>query len=135
MNIEWKRRNSSTWDLLVDDVRKGTVVGKGDDHGNSYFLAYQGGKPIKPQRPNEYGGFCSLHGAKTSLEKACGVKMTKSKNPSGAGPMKRLEYLRGEILAERISYGEIAELYALAEYIAPDDTLLLEWADVPEKIN
>lgn len=47
---------------------------------------------------------------------------------------KRLEYLRGEILAERISYGEIAELESLAKHIEPGDVLLLEWAGVPEKI-
>ena len=47
----------------------------------------------------------------------------------------RLEYLRGEIEAERISYGEIAELQSLAEYIEPDDTLLLEWAGIPEREN
>lgn len=45
---------------------------------------------------------------------------------------KRLEYLRGEIEAERISYGEIVELHALAKYIEPGDNLLLEWAGVPE---
>ena len=45
----------------------------------------------------------------------------------------RLEYLRGEIEAERISYGEIAELQGLAEYIDPSDTVLLEWAGVPER--
>jgi hypothetical protein len=44
----------------------------------------------------------------------------------------RLEYLRAEILAERISYGELAELQDLARYIEPGDTLLLEWAGVPE---
>jgi hypothetical protein len=44
----------------------------------------------------------------------------------------RLEYLRGEIAAERISYGEIMELQSLAAYIDPADTLLLEWAGVPE---
>ena len=44
----------------------------------------------------------------------------------------RLEYLRGEIEAERISYAEIAELQSLAEYIAPDDVVLREWAGVPE---
>ena len=42
----------------------------------------------------------------------------------------RLEYLRNEIINERISYGEIAELQELAEYIASDDVLLLEWAGV-----
>lgn len=44
----------------------------------------------------------------------------------------RLEYLRGEIEAERISTGEIAELQSLAKSIDPGDTLLLEWAGVPE---
>jgi len=44
----------------------------------------------------------------------------------------RLEYLREEIKAERISYEEISELQGLAEFIEPDDVLLLEWAGVPE---
>lgn len=45
----------------------------------------------------------------------------------------RLEYLRGEIEAERISYGEISELRSLAEHIDPGDTLLLEWAESDEE--
>jgi hypothetical protein len=44
----------------------------------------------------------------------------------------RLEYLRGELRAERISYGEIAELQSLAEHIEPGDVELLEAAGVPE---
>lgn len=44
----------------------------------------------------------------------------------------RLEYLRGEIVAERISYEEIFELQTLAEYIDPEDMLLLMWAGVEE---
>lgn len=44
----------------------------------------------------------------------------------------RLEYLRGEIEAERISYLELTELYGLTEYIEPNDVVLLEWAGVPE---
>ena len=47
----------------------------------------------------------------------------------------RLEYLRGEIQAERISYGELAELQSLAKYIEDDDVELLEWAGVPEKVK
>ena len=43
-----------------------------------------------------------------------------------------LEYLRGEIMAERISYSEIAELQDLKSFIQPGDNLLLEWAGVPE---
>jgi len=45
----------------------------------------------------------------------------------------RLAYLRGEIVAERISTDEIIELQSLAAHIDPGDTLLLEWAGVPEK--
>ena len=47
----------------------------------------------------------------------------------------KLEYLRGEIEAERISYGEIAELQSLAKYIDPGDVQLLEWAAVEECQN
>lgn len=37
--------------------------------------------------------------------------------------MLRIEYLRGEIESERISYGEIAELETLIEYIDPSDPI------------
>lgn len=47
-------------------------------------------------------------------------------------PKERLEYLRGEIQAERISYMEIVELQSLVEYIEPSDVLLLEWAGKEE---
>ena len=45
---------------------------------------------------------------------------------------RRLEELRTELRAERISYGELAELFKLHEYIASDDVELLEAAGVPE---
>lgn len=45
----------------------------------------------------------------------------------------RLEYLRGELRAERISWGELAELQSLVEYIDPGDLELLEAAGVPEE--
>lgn len=44
----------------------------------------------------------------------------------------RLEYLRGEIQAERMSLEELAELQSLAAYIDPGDVELLEAAGVPE---
>lgn len=46
--------------------------------------------------------------------------------------VQRLEELRAEIRAERISWGELSELQGLAEYIDPSDVELLEWAGVPE---
>jgi hypothetical protein len=48
---------------------------------------------------------------------------------------KRLEYLRGEIEAECISYEEIAELESLKEHIDSGDIQLLQWAGVPEFEN
>jgi len=44
----------------------------------------------------------------------------------------RLEYLRGEIKKECISYGEIVELQGLKEHIEEGDVELLQWAGVPE---
>ena len=44
----------------------------------------------------------------------------------------RLEYLRREIRAERISLGEIAELESLSKHIDKNDVELLEWAGVDE---
>lgn len=45
----------------------------------------------------------------------------------------RLEYLRSQLDAERISYGELAELQGLADHIEPGDVQLLEAAGVPEQ--
>ncbi len=42
----------------------------------------------------------------------------------------RLAYLREQIEQENISYGEIAELQGLKDYIDPSDTLLLQWAGI-----
>lgn len=44
----------------------------------------------------------------------------------------RLEYIRGEIRAERVSYDELHELQSLAQHIEPGDVELLEPAGVPE---
>jgi len=51
------------------------------------------------------------------------------------GPKVRLEYLRGELRAERISTGELIELESLVEHIDSGDVELLEAAGVPEKLG
>ena len=56
------------------------------------------------------------------IRREIGVRRTKE----------RLEYLRGELRAERISYGELAELQGLREHIEPHDVELLEAAGVAE---
>lgn len=45
---------------------------------------------------------------------------------------RRLEHLRGELRAERMSYGEVNELMGLVPYIENDDVELLAAAGVPE---
>jgi hypothetical protein len=44
----------------------------------------------------------------------------------------RLEYLRGELRAERLSWGELSELQDLAKYIDPGDVELLQATGIPE---
>lgn len=44
----------------------------------------------------------------------------------------RLWRIREAIKAESVSYSEIVELQSLVDFIEPGDTLLLEWAGVPE---
>lgn len=44
----------------------------------------------------------------------------------------RLEELRAELRAERISYGELVELQELAQYIDENDVELLEAAGINE---
>lgn len=48
---------------------------------------------------------------------------------------KRLEYLRKELRAERISYGELFELQSLAEHIEDGDVELLQAAGVEENLE
>ncbi len=45
---------------------------------------------------------------------------------------KRLAEIREKIMKQNISYGEILELQEMAEHIDKNDTILLEWAAVPE---
>jgi len=48
---------------------------------------------------------------------------------------RRLEYLRGELRAERISWDGLSELQALAAHIDAGDVELLEAAGVPEFVE
>lgn len=50
----------------------------------------------------------------------------------GKAIKKRLEALRVELRAERLSYGDIVELQSLSAYIDDDDVELLEAAGVEE---
>lgn len=77
----------------------------------------------------EYGDFETVKECKEFIDKLIDDELLADKKGE---IKKRLEYLRGEIRAERISYGEIAELQSLEKYIDNGDVELLEWADVEE---
>lgn len=47
----------------------------------------------------------------------------------------KLEYLRAQIRAEKISYFEIAELQSMVDLIDADDVELREWAGIPETVE
>lgn len=80
-------------------------------HGDIWCNKYQA-----KVMPDEKGN-CSL----------CGATLN-----AGFDPKERLEDLRQELRAEQISYGELAELQSLVEYIDSSDVELLEAAGVPE---
>ena len=63
--------------------------------------------------------------------RTCGKKVEKQTMDK----KERLEYLRGELRGECLSYGELSELQNLAPYIEKDDLELLEAAGVPEFLN
>lgn len=67
----------------------------------------------------EFQGYTSARAAYTAARKL-------------AEKQARLEELRIELRAERISWGELAELQDLAPYIDPGDVELLEAAGIPE---
>lgn len=74
---------------------------------------------------NEYGDFETIESCKKYIDELVKKEIT-------AEISERLEYLRGEIEAEKISYGEIAELQSLEKYIDSGDVVLLEWAGVEQ---
>ena len=66
-------------------------------------------------------------------EPGTGVNLAAVERLEHFAATERLEYLRGELRAERISYGELAELQDLAPHIGADDLELREAAGLPER--
>ena len=97
--------NEDIFDLLNNIAPEGTSFGSHEGNGSDFgFWEYE----------NE-----------EEFAKGGGVSDTKKIK-------KRLEYLRKELRAERISQGELIELESLAKYIDKGDVELLEAAGVPE---
>lgn len=84
--------------------------------------------PLLVYNCRSYGGGALLDGCILSIRHS-------NRNEGGViyqAPVIRLEYLRGELRAGRLSYGEVSELQSLADYIKPGDVELAEAADIDE---
>lgn len=107
--------------------RKDTFPADFDKPHEDELPNHDGSNPlfVHADNPNE-AFFLAAENYHTSPDDEAQVKATLQL------PKLRLEYLRNELRAERISYGELAELQDLAAHIAPGDVELLEPAGVPE---
>lgn len=106
--------------------------------------AYVVGQTVKLLNVPEYGGWatgyiesasCGVYGVRVQglkLHTVTAQHLEPLDTPAPEDIPARLEYLRGEIHAERISTGELIELQGLAAHIDAGDVELLQWAGVPE---
>lgn len=86
-------------------------------------------------QPTHFCSYCHFYGTGETLGTLAEVQEHVSSHPVTGEALSiadRLEELRTEIDAERISSGELAELQNWAPYIDRSDMQLLEWAGVPE---
>jgi DNA-binding transcriptional ArsR family regulator len=88
-------------------IREGTIMEISSNRDVELILIQDGGRTNHPSKKNK--DFDSLVSVK-----------------------ERLEYLRGELRNECMSYEELAELQSLSEHIDSNDVELLEPAGVPE---
>ena len=119
-NQGWKKTNRSTqgFDVFSKKIDESTHYAVFDKKGN--FLSRSKNNPEQAE----------MEAYQVVTKKGFVNGGSVKKVPAYA--KKRLEELREEIRAERISYGELAELQSLAQYIEPNDVELLEPAGVPE---
>ena len=73
--------------------------------------------------------------AQNLIQDAKSVRTTESLFDDIDSKKERLEEIRTELDEQTVSYGELAELQELVEYIEEDDVQLLEAAGVPEFIE
>ena len=114
-NATHKRKRLTLWSGPFASVREGEAYSL--PKGDGYMVTLEYGDKVRVECP---------------VERTNESYMEQDKAFNDALNKHRLEYLRGRIEAESISYYEISELEGLVEYIEPGDTLLLQWANVPE---
>lgn len=114
-NASHKRKRLTLWSGPFASIREGEAYSL--PKGDGYMVTLEYGDKVRVECPVE---------RTNENYREVDAAFNKALNRH------RLEYLRGEIEAERISTGELIELQGLVEYIEPGDVQLLEWAGVPE---
>lgn len=114
-NASHKRHRLTLWSGPFASVREGEAYSL--PKGDGYMVTLEYGEKVRVECP-------APRNSENFIEVDKAFNETLNKH--------RLEYLRSQIEAECISGYEVAELAGLAEYIDAADTLLLQWAGVPE---
>lgn len=114
-NSTHKRKRLTLWSGPFASVREGEAYSL--PKGDGYMVTLEYGDKVRVECPVERTDENYIE-----QDKAFNVALNRH----------RLEYLRSQIEAERISTYELIELQGLVEYIEPGDVQLLEWAGVPE---
>lgn len=114
-NATHKRKRFTIWSGPFASVREGEMYSL--PKGDGFMITLEYGDKIRVTCPVE-----RTDANYQEQDKAINEALNKH----------RLEYLRSQIEAERISTYELVELQGLVEYIDSGDVQLLEWAGVPE---
>lgn len=114
-NATHKRKRLTLWSGPFASVREGEAYSL--PKGDGYMVTLEYGEKVRVTCPVE-----RTDENYQEQDKAFNVALNRH----------RLEYLRSQINAEKISTYELMELEGLVEYIEPGDVQLLEWAGVPE---
>lgn len=117
-NLTHKRNKLTIWSGGFMSDREGVAYSLPKNDG--YMITLEYGDKVRvecpvPRTSDNYN----------EVDKAINVALNKA----------RLEYLRSQIEAERVSTAELIELQGLTEYIDSGDVLLWQWAGVPEFPN
>ena len=114
-NQTHKRKRYTIWSGPFASVREGEMYSL--PKGDGFMITLEYGGKIRVECP---------------VERTDENYQEQDKAVNDAINHHRLAEIRKSIEAENVSYGEISELEGLTAYIDPADTLLLQWAGVPE---
>jgi hypothetical protein len=122
-NATHKRKRYTIWSGPFASVREGEMYSL--PKGDGFMITLEYGDKIRVTCPVERTD-------ETYVEQDKAINDALNAYYAPQTPKERLEYLRSQIDAERVSTAELIELQGLVEYIEPGDVQLLEWAGVPE---